>query len=349
LLAAGHDAVCIDNYANSSPVALQRVQEITGRSVTAIEGDVRDAGLLDRVFAEHPIDAVIHFAAKRRSANRSRVACVLSAAAQHLGDGRPDRCTSARSVRCRPRAGAAPSERAYSEAGHTDAAWQAHWCIIRLRIVLAGPKGKQMNLALKQSLRKSAAAGIGAALVSACATTQMEAQWRDPQLAPQSLQGKTVLVVCRGLDLTLERICEDKLAAQVQAIGVKVARSDSPPAVADDALLQAAKVAGAEVVLATTLQPAGYDVAPTGGSVGIGVGGSSGGYGSRSGGAIGLSLPIGGASGPGIGASTNLTEAASGKLLWSSRARSPKTSSEADQISELSRVTVEALKGAQLF
>ena len=63
LLAAGHDAVCIDNYANSSPVALERVQEIAGRSVTAIEGDVRDANLLDRVFSEHRIDAVIHFAA----------------------------------------------------------------------------------------------------------------------------------------------------------------------------------------------------------------------------------------------------------------------------------------------
>jgi hypothetical protein len=199
--------------------------------------------------------------------------------------------------------------------------------------------------------RPRTAAGICAVLlVAACATTQMEAQWRDPQLAPQSLQGKTVLVVCRGLDLTLERICEDKMTADVQAIGVKVTRSDAhlPPA-AENALLDAAKVAGAEVVLATTLVPAGFDAAPTGGSVGFGVGGSSGSYGSRSGGGIGISLPIGGASGPGIGASTNLTETASGKLLWSSRARSPKTSNEAEQINELSRVTVEALKGAGLF
>ena len=200
------------------------------------------------------------------------------------------------------------------------------------------------------ALWRYTATGICAALVSACASTKMEAQWRDPQLAPQSLQGKTVLVVCRGLDFTLERICEDKLTANVQAFGVKVTRSDLQPGAATaDVVLNAAKQAGAEIVLATTLEPAGYDVAPSGGSVGFGVGGSSGGYGSRSGGGIGISLPIGGASGPGIGASTNLTEAASGKLLWSSRARSPKTSSEADQISELSRVTVEALKGAQLF
>ncbi len=63
LLAAGHDVVCLDNYSNSSPVALQRVGEIAGRGVIAIEGDVRDAALLDRLFAAHRVDGVIHFAA----------------------------------------------------------------------------------------------------------------------------------------------------------------------------------------------------------------------------------------------------------------------------------------------
>ena len=141
---------------------------------------------------------------------------------------------------------------------------------------LAGRTGKQMKqLVFTQrpspALSRYAAVGLCTALVSACASTKMEAQWRDPQLAPQSLQGKTVLVVCRGLDFTLERICEDKLTASVQAMGVKVTRSDQPPptgAAPADALLYAAKVAGAEVVLSTTLEPAGYDVAPSGGSVG---------------------------------------------------------------------------------
>ena len=63
LLAAGHQVVCIDNYCNSSPVALQRVEEIAGRSLIAIEGDVRDTALLERTFTAHRIDAVIHFAA----------------------------------------------------------------------------------------------------------------------------------------------------------------------------------------------------------------------------------------------------------------------------------------------
>ncbi len=63
LLAAGHRVVCVDNYSNSSPEALVRVQSIAGRPLVAVEGDLRDATLLDRVFSEHAIDGVIHFAA----------------------------------------------------------------------------------------------------------------------------------------------------------------------------------------------------------------------------------------------------------------------------------------------
>jgi hypothetical protein len=194
-----------------------------------------------------------------------------------------------------------------------------------------------------------ACAGV---LLSGCATTQMEAQWRDPQLTPKVLQGKTVLVVCRGPDMTLERICEDRLAAQAQAAGVKVARAALPAAGADraEAVRQAARAAGADVVLATTLEPAAAEyIGSSGGSVGVGVGGSSGSWGSRSGAGIGISLPIGGASGPGLGASSSVTDAASGKLLWSGRARSPRSASEADQVGDLARVTVEALKAAGLF
>ena len=64
LLEAGHEVVSLDNYSNSSPRALERVQRIAGRSLTAVvEGDVRDAALLARLFGEHAPDGVIHFAA----------------------------------------------------------------------------------------------------------------------------------------------------------------------------------------------------------------------------------------------------------------------------------------------
>ena len=62
LAAHGHESVCVDNYANSSPQALERVREITGGSVHAYEVDVRDAAGLKAVLARHEVDSVIHMA-----------------------------------------------------------------------------------------------------------------------------------------------------------------------------------------------------------------------------------------------------------------------------------------------
>ncbi|MCK9504261.1 MAG: UDP-glucose 4-epimerase GalE [Porticoccaceae bacterium] len=62
LLEAGHDVTVLDNLSNSSYKAIERVQTITGRSVTWCEGDIRDRTLLDNLFAAQRFDAVIHFA-----------------------------------------------------------------------------------------------------------------------------------------------------------------------------------------------------------------------------------------------------------------------------------------------
>ena len=62
LLNASYDVVVIDNLSNSSPEALKRVEAITNKNVTFIEGDVRNRKLLKKVFAEHSIAAAIHFA-----------------------------------------------------------------------------------------------------------------------------------------------------------------------------------------------------------------------------------------------------------------------------------------------
>lgn len=59
---AGHEVVAVDNFVNSKPVALQRAEAITGKKARTYELDVRDKQMLDRVFAENHIDAVIHFA-----------------------------------------------------------------------------------------------------------------------------------------------------------------------------------------------------------------------------------------------------------------------------------------------
>lgn len=61
-LEAGHEVVVLDDFSNSSPAALSRVQGLTGRKVTLYTGDMRDGALLARIFVEDRIDAVLHFA-----------------------------------------------------------------------------------------------------------------------------------------------------------------------------------------------------------------------------------------------------------------------------------------------
>ena len=62
LLEAGYDVIIADNYSNSCPEAVKRVEEITGKSVKAYEVDIKDAEKLSKVFEENKIEAVIHFA-----------------------------------------------------------------------------------------------------------------------------------------------------------------------------------------------------------------------------------------------------------------------------------------------
>ncbi len=62
LLKAGHSVVVLDNLCNSSAESLKRVAQLAGRAPVFVQGDIRDRAVLDRLFAEHAIDAVLHFA-----------------------------------------------------------------------------------------------------------------------------------------------------------------------------------------------------------------------------------------------------------------------------------------------
>lgn len=62
LLCAGHEVVVLDNLSNSAEEALVRVQNIASKSLDFVQGDIRDAQVLDTLFQQHTIDAVIHFA-----------------------------------------------------------------------------------------------------------------------------------------------------------------------------------------------------------------------------------------------------------------------------------------------
>ena len=62
LIEAGYDIIALDNLSNSSPESLVRIGQISGRPVRFIEGDVRDHGVLQALFAKHQISGVLHFA-----------------------------------------------------------------------------------------------------------------------------------------------------------------------------------------------------------------------------------------------------------------------------------------------
>lgn len=62
LLASGQELVIFDNFSNSSPKVLDRLEQISGQRPLLVEGDIRDGGQLRSVFASHEISAVIHFA-----------------------------------------------------------------------------------------------------------------------------------------------------------------------------------------------------------------------------------------------------------------------------------------------
>ena len=62
LLQAGYDIVIVDNFCNSKPESLNRIEELTGKKPKFYEFDILDREGLNKVFDENNIEAVIHFA-----------------------------------------------------------------------------------------------------------------------------------------------------------------------------------------------------------------------------------------------------------------------------------------------
>ena len=62
LLEAGREIVVLDNFSNSKPEALKRIQQITGKDFKFYEADLLDICGIERVFQQNEIDSVIHFA-----------------------------------------------------------------------------------------------------------------------------------------------------------------------------------------------------------------------------------------------------------------------------------------------
>jgi hypothetical protein len=205
--------------------------------------------------------------------------------------------------------------------------------------------------------RRGALAAVAAGTLLAlagCATSQLNAQWSDPQFAGKSLRGAKILVACQAVDPTLRRVCAERSAAKLAALGamplVAPEGSEVDAAMVTDALLQTARGAGAVALWRTTLTPEAASASP-GPSIGIGIGGFGGGYRSGGGVGFGVSGPVGGAGALEIGYSANgsLTDVASGRMMWSARATAPPSSDLNQQLNTLAQLLADSARQAGLF
>ena len=62
LIASGHSVVVVDNLCNSSKIAINRVEKITGTSIPFYETDIRDKEALNIILDKHQINCCIHIA-----------------------------------------------------------------------------------------------------------------------------------------------------------------------------------------------------------------------------------------------------------------------------------------------
>ena len=62
LLHAGHEVTVVDNFCNSQPEAIARVEQITGKKVRVMQGDIRSRPSLVMALRQSGASAVVHFA-----------------------------------------------------------------------------------------------------------------------------------------------------------------------------------------------------------------------------------------------------------------------------------------------
>lgn len=192
--------------------------------------------------------------------------------------------------------------------------------------------------------------------IGGCASARLETEWKSPGFPGRSLKGSTVLAACVTGDEALRRICEDEWATQLQAQGLKLLRAYDIVGLAvgdtiSDEMRATAKKVGAATIASTRIASDTRVHGPAGTQVGVGVGGAGGSGGGVTFGGVGISIPIGGGTTTTtvLTASTSLVDVASGAVTWSGTASAPGNEDLRAKVTGVTKVVVDALKGAGAF
>jgi hypothetical protein len=180
-----------------------------------------------------------------------------------------------------------------------------------------------------------------------CASSNVKAQWTDPQFANHPLQGATVLVRCDARETVLRQVCLEQMSQQLRAAGAlpvtaQDASSDAP--LAGDGR-EAARATNARAVLTSRIAP-GASVAAPRPTIGFGVGS----WGGNVSTGVGVNVPVGEQRvNTSYMADMVLTDVESGKVMWTSSVATPASSNVNAQVADLAKSGVEAAKKSGLF
>lgn len=227
---------------------------------------------------------------------------------------------------------------------------------MKLATPLTRRDGREVRVTL---LERRLAGAIGLLFLGGCASTQLGAQYVDPQFPRQALRGAPILVVCEAPEPAMKLICERQISTQLAQLGarpltdprlVNPTPGHEPPA---GHYLPAAQAAGARAIFSTTLTPDYWQANPMSSfSIGIGGWGGSGGYygGSGVGGGVGVTMPVGAAQGgAGLAALGAVIDVASGRVMWTAKATTSAAPDPSTQVSEVTKALADAARQTGFF
>jgi hypothetical protein len=197
------------------------------------------------------------------------------------------------------------------------------------------------------------ALALAAALLGGgCASTQLDAQWVDPQAKGLgSLRGAKVLVACEAYETVVKQICLDRLVEEVTARGAtpvmapEVTNPEPGRPVPDERYFAAARSAGARAVLSATVMLAARDISQP---FQIGIGGF--GWGGSGSAGVGVSVPVGGGQPTaGYAIDSHITDVSSGRLMWSAKASTPPSNDINGQLASLAKIALGSAEKSGLF